>query len=782
MCNIKRLANTTINAEVFTQKFKSIDEARKAADENEGNEALTRNNDGTYGLQKISDTLENENKMLALAESNKTDNFNPNIVEFKVNQTSLRVENKVSEFKATNYVSEVGPKINGTYLDNTEPVTFIFDGKNTKTTDLNRFKNFDDAVKAANSHQGMEAITKNQDGTFSLHRVDEAQMKIINEKSNNREYNGKVAAFVTDTVIKVNSSYSAPTPTSLALGSGVSGGAEALTGNIFQIIGGAVGNVMGGDIIEKADIQAFKDFSQELKAKYTSKGKDIPKKEQAKLDKLEKKYEAAYKKLHNDAYKHLADLSIQLKDASKAKKDMYDQAKDAVKEIIHSVNEIPDESLSAAGAQFKAQMLNAASIYQNLLNEVPPNELKIAIAKAMMDKIQNFMHKSPEEQNIGDLDKIIDDYNSTISNLISTLAKNVDGNTEHLKNALSAALKGFTGDQINQLIYGTDIVQKIQEQRRAEKATPATQASSRTPAENLPPTQNPQAKPETTIPTRFLPETGKPDDFPPKDILPGPSGDIPSNPDAPQNPDSTPPSQDAIDFARRMLGGMAIPVIPRLASPTSTPVTLTARDRLIIFPKVRSRLDKLTQIHERIRKVDTKISNITKDITKYKNFMSMLENLDPELFKKAGKVKESNSSEPASKQKTSELVEKINKSIKKGNLLLEQFNNSKLAPNSNSIVTLLVKFREIIHELDISISNLNKNGLLKTRVDTKFSKELKENRDRWKKLDEEAKAQMQTFKESKEVKSSGLSSVAKEISTKVNTNLKALSLLMAELK
>ncbi len=167
-------------------EYNTIEIARQAAQVHQGNEAIIRNENGTYSLFKISDSKEEEEKKIKkveeMLEKGMSSNFNPNLIEFSIDgnlfNSSLRVE-LASEIKD---IDGIGSKINGNYLDNL----------NTS----NRFNSIDSAVEAAKRHKGIEAIVKNLDNSFSLYRATEDEVEKIRELSGRGEYRGNVIKFV----------------------------------------------------------------------------------------------------------------------------------------------------------------------------------------------------------------------------------------------------------------------------------------------------------------------------------------------------------------------------------------------------------------------------------------------------------------------------------------------------------------------------------------------------------------------------------------------------------
>ncbi|MFN8579122.1 MAG: hypothetical protein U0354_20020 [Candidatus Sericytochromatia bacterium] len=178
-------------------QFNTLDEARKAAKDHQGNEAIVRNDDGSYSLHTISDNPTEEKAIIekvdnGMVAKGQVSNFAPQVVEFSISNglwsKSVSTENNVGE---KDYMSEVGSEIRGAYLS-------------ASKTGKNEFATEDDAIAAAKQHSGIEAVVKGQDAkgnvVYKLYRATEEDVQKI---QNNPDYKGKVTAFVVPPMINI---------------------------------------------------------------------------------------------------------------------------------------------------------------------------------------------------------------------------------------------------------------------------------------------------------------------------------------------------------------------------------------------------------------------------------------------------------------------------------------------------------------------------------------------------------------------------------------------------
>jgi len=83
------------------KSFSTIEAARKAAEGRSGNEAIVKNEDGSYSLFEIAESKDQEANVVAMAEKNNIAQFDPKIVEFSISgmiwDKTIRVENMAKE-------------------------------------------------------------------------------------------------------------------------------------------------------------------------------------------------------------------------------------------------------------------------------------------------------------------------------------------------------------------------------------------------------------------------------------------------------------------------------------------------------------------------------------------------------------------------------------------------------------------------------------------------------------------------------------------------------------
>lgn len=168
------------------QDFASLKEAQDAAKDHKGNEAILRNEDGSYSIYNIADDPKSEKQAIEMAKKGNVADFNPNIVEFSLSgfiwDTSVKIENTKGE---KDFLSEVGSEIKGSSLEGSK-------------TGKNLFNSESEAIEAAKLHTGIEAVIKTDDGKFKLYRATEQDIDKIKDNPN---YKGKVTAFVVPTSI-----------------------------------------------------------------------------------------------------------------------------------------------------------------------------------------------------------------------------------------------------------------------------------------------------------------------------------------------------------------------------------------------------------------------------------------------------------------------------------------------------------------------------------------------------------------------------------------------------
>lgn len=173
-------------------KFTSLQEAQDAAKTHTGNEAIVRNDDGSYSLHAITNNPNQEKQVIEMAKKGEVSNFDPKIVEFRLSGTfwdsSVKVENSRGEIKDN---ADVGSQIRGTYLEGSK-------------TGKNEFSNEEDAIAAAQMHDGIEAVVKTKDASgkdvYKLYRASEADIEQLKLKfQSNPAYESKVTTFVVPT-------------------------------------------------------------------------------------------------------------------------------------------------------------------------------------------------------------------------------------------------------------------------------------------------------------------------------------------------------------------------------------------------------------------------------------------------------------------------------------------------------------------------------------------------------------------------------------------------------
>jgi hypothetical protein len=160
--------NIGIGKEIITG-FKTLDEARKAAKTHEGDESIVLKN-GTYSLHELAN-LQDETSAQALTSQWSAPVLSQQIIEIEVEGVLTSAfhkdENSSGEIKD---IAGVGSKIADAYLDNPQG---------------NKFNNLDDAIEMAKKHSGLEAVIKNNDGSYSLYRATEEQAQEIMKNPDN---------------------------------------------------------------------------------------------------------------------------------------------------------------------------------------------------------------------------------------------------------------------------------------------------------------------------------------------------------------------------------------------------------------------------------------------------------------------------------------------------------------------------------------------------------------------------------------------------------------------
>lgn len=170
--------------QVNEKPISNIDEARKLAKNLKGDEAIIKNDDNTYSIYKAPDDAPPElmQKIVDMAQKGNIATFNPKLVEFSISGTfwdkSVRTENQSVEKQG---IEGTGTKISDTYLDNVKE---------------NKFSTFEAAEKAATSHDGLEAIVKNKDGSFSLYRLTDQEWDNVSAKIQQEGYKGQIMALI----------------------------------------------------------------------------------------------------------------------------------------------------------------------------------------------------------------------------------------------------------------------------------------------------------------------------------------------------------------------------------------------------------------------------------------------------------------------------------------------------------------------------------------------------------------------------------------------------------
>ncbi len=146
--------------------FKTIESARKAAQENAGNEAILKNEDGTYAIHQVELEENTKDKAINVINASRK-GTSTEVVELNLDFTEdhiLRMESSNPD----NAPIGIGTKIADRYIDNFKE---------------NRFSNQNDAEKAAGKHNGIEGIVKNKDGTYSLYSLSQKDVeKILNDR------------------------------------------------------------------------------------------------------------------------------------------------------------------------------------------------------------------------------------------------------------------------------------------------------------------------------------------------------------------------------------------------------------------------------------------------------------------------------------------------------------------------------------------------------------------------------------------------------------------------
>jgi hypothetical protein len=134
--------------------FKTIESARKAAQDLPGFEAILKKADGTYALHEI-DIEHQMHDNLIRSLNDKSKGRSNEVVELYLDYLPEKVYRVEKNDQDPDSIG-IGEKISDRYIDDFKE---------------NKFQNIDDADKASGSHKGIEAIVRNQDGSYSLYSV-----------------------------------------------------------------------------------------------------------------------------------------------------------------------------------------------------------------------------------------------------------------------------------------------------------------------------------------------------------------------------------------------------------------------------------------------------------------------------------------------------------------------------------------------------------------------------------------------------------------------------------